>query len=187
ARLEAERATLQIEQSESELIASGLERDERKAQLDAYRIEAPFAGVVTRVLRRPGEAVREGDPILELVSTRRLRVEGYVDVRVAAGIRRGNRVEVALPREELSVTSIPGAEQDENSSPKESPERFAGRIVFVDLSVEPNTQTVRIQAEVTDHGDRLRAGLTAGMLVYPEPAEADTTGTGQTGPRQIDP
>ena len=183
ARLEAERAALQIEQSENELITSRLERDERQAQLGAYRIEAPFSGVVSRVLRRPGEAVREGDPILELVSTRRLRVEGYVDVLSADGIRRGSRVEVFLPRDG-QLSGRPATQQPGSSAPTEAPERFTGRIMFVDLSVEPNTQTVRVQAEVTGHGDRLRAGLTARMLVYPDRAEKDNAGVGQAASRE---
>ena len=48
-------------------------RNEAQAQLDTFSIRAPFAGVVTRVHRGKGEAVRQGDQVLELVSTQRVR------------------------------------------------------------------------------------------------------------------
>ena len=55
----------------------------QKAQqlLDRHDIFSPWAGVVTQVLKRQGEWVNAGDPILELVQMERLWIEGDIDPR----------------------------------------------------------------------------------------------------------
>lgn len=153
-KLAAERTLLQIEQATHEMIEARLTYEQTLADLKTYRVEAPFAGTVTRIYKRKGEAVRQGDPILELVSTRRMRVEGYLDVQHAWTVRPGHSVRVKL--------DIPGVDL-----PVEQ-EVFEGRIVFVDKSVQPVTRKVRVWAEVANRNDLLRAGLTATMEIFAE-------------------
>ncbi|RMG34254.1 MAG: HlyD family efflux transporter periplasmic adaptor subunit [Planctomycetota bacterium] len=152
-KLAAERTLLQIEQATHEMVEARLTYEQTLADLKTYRVEAPFAGVVTRIYKRKGEAVRQGDPILELVSTRRMRVEGYLDVQHAWTVKPGHTVRVKL--------DVPGVDL-----PVES-EVFEGRVVFVDKSVQPVTRKVRVWAEVTNRDDLLRAGLTATMEIFP--------------------
>ena len=112
------------------------------AMLDKF-----IAGRVTRVFRRAGEAVRQGDPVIEVVSARRLRVEGYVSAKLAGGIHPGDRATV------------------ESSVDDEPPQRLPARIVFVDDSIEPNSRTVRIWAEVKNENGTLRAGQQASLIL----------------------
>jgi RND family efflux transporter MFP subunit len=155
--LTLERSELAIEQAASELKINRLTREQASAELKTYQVQAPFDGIVTRVYKSSGEAVRQGDPILELVSTDRVRIEGDVDIKDVWNIKAGGtRVVVQL--------DIPGVELDVEK------DTFEGKIVFVDVSVQPVTRRVRVWAEVPNRDNILRAGLEANMTIYPEPA-----------------
>ena len=150
-KLAADRSDLQIEQARHQLGVDQLTRDQAAAELETYRVEAPFDGMVTRVYKSKGEAVRQGDPILDVVSTDRVRVEGYVPIQDVWSVKPGARVEVRL--------NIPGVALER--------ERFEGRIVFVDVAVQV-TKGVRVWAEVANTENILRAGLNADMTIFPE-------------------
>ncbi len=160
-KLADEKSVLQIEQAQKELMIAGLDRDEAQAQLATYSVEAPFDGVVTRVFKAKGEAVRQGDPILEIVSTRRVRVEGYVDIEDIWTVKAGAAVQVKL--------DIPGI-----NLPVEQ-EVFEGRIVFVDEGVQPVTRQTRVWAEVANRNNTLRTGLIANMTIQPAKQVASKT------------
>jgi len=155
-RLAAERGLLQIEQAEHQFVIDGLKRDEASETLKTFRLHAPFSGIVTAVHKSPGEAVREGEPVLELVSTARVRVEGYVPFAEACTLRRGNRVEV-----QIDIADIEHEIEQR---------RFGGELIFVDVKVEPVTGDVRVWAEVQNEDNALRDGLTARMSIFPTPA-----------------
>ena len=150
-RLAAEKTLLQIEQAENEMVVNSFVHDEAIAGLKTFRIEAPFDGVVTRVHKRQGEAVRQGDPIMEVASTRRVRVEGYIALDHIWSCKPGAPVSIRL--------DIPGVDLAVEK------EKFVGRIVFVDPAVQPVTRQARVWAEVINRDDILRAGLTATMTI----------------------
>ena len=161
--LDAERANLQIDKAVHDREVADLRAGEAKAQLDTYTITAPFEGVITRVHKQVGEAIRQGDPIIELVSTKRVKVEGYVPVGDFWTIQRGNLVRVWI--------ELPGVRH-----PIED-RVFEGRLIFVDRTVHPVTRMVRVWAEVDNPDDLLRGGLPAQMTIHPDktyeaPAEA---------------
>ena len=89
ARLAADKTVLEIEKARHTHEVQVAKRDEAAAQLATYRIEAPFEGFVTRVHLSRGAAVRQGDPVIELVSTRKVRVEGYISVNKLTFVRPG--------------------------------------------------------------------------------------------------
>lgn len=152
-KLAMERSLLQIEQADHKFEVTGLNRSEAEAELETYKIEAPFQGVVTRIFKNKGEAVRQGDPIIELSSTRQVLVEGDVEIRDVFHLRRGDLVQVQL--------DIPDADLEiEDRS-------FEGKLVFVDVTVQPVSRKVRIRAEVDNADNILKAGLIARMVVYP--------------------
>jgi RND family efflux transporter MFP subunit len=155
-RLALEKAELEIEKAELDHQVLALKRDEAAAQLGTYRIEAPFAGVVTRVLLSRGATVRQGDVVLELVNTDRVRVEGAVPLADLDAFQQGALV---------SVQEMPDA-----AGRALEGRTFPGRIVFVDVTVRPVANTVRICAEVENPGNALRAGLEARMVVPRQPA-----------------
>ncbi|HUG93309.1 MAG TPA: efflux RND transporter periplasmic adaptor subunit [Planctomycetaceae bacterium] len=181
-QLDSHRADLQIEKSDFDRELNELRAGEAEAQLNAYTITAPFDGVVTRVERKVGEAVRQGDPILELVSTRRVRVEGEVDVRHAWEIKRGNPVRVQIGRtavvEDLPAqrngrafdsARVPGVQPRHLEIPADIRDRvFEGRVVYVDPTVHPIVLTVRVWAEVENPDGILKSGLPAQMTINPD-------------------
>ncbi|MBM82995.1 MAG: hypothetical protein CMJ78_20730 [Planctomycetaceae bacterium] len=152
-RLAEEKGRLQIEQAEVEHLIAGLTSDEAKAQLETYSVDAPFTGKVTRVYKKRGEAVRQGDPILELVSTRRVKVEGYINIEHVWSVKPGTPVEVRL--------DIP-----DRDLPQEK-RTFKGHISFVDVKVQPVTRQCRVWAEVVNEDNILRMGLNARMQIMP--------------------
>lgn len=51
---------------------------EIETQIDALRIEAPASGVIVAIHRRPGQAVRAGDPIITIAEEHSTRIIAYV-------------------------------------------------------------------------------------------------------------
>jgi len=151
-KLAAERARLQIEQADNQLIIAGLNLEQAEAELMTYQIVAPFDSVVTMVHKSKGEAVRQGDPIVDLASTSRVRVEADVSVRDVWSIRRGDRVTVQLEIPEVDVD----VERQE----------FEGKVIFIDVDVNPLTREVKVWAEVDNAGAVLREGLKARMTIH---------------------
>ncbi len=162
-RLAAERAELQIESAERELAIKKLRRDEAEAELDTYRVKAPFEGTVTRVFKSRGQAVQQGDPILEVTNVEKLRIEGYVGRNVAANLNEGDSVSVRMASRPDAVATS-GALLV-----------LRGRLIFVDVTVEPVTQQVRVLAEVENSSRALLAGLSTELTVLSEERLAPDT------------
>lgn len=150
-RLSAEKALLQFEQSQSNLLINKLKRVETKELLNKYRIAAPFTGIVRQTFKKRGESVSQGEPILELVSTDRVKVEGHLAIEDLAKIRRGSevRIRVDLPDVDLAVEK----------------HEFTGRLAFVDVRIEPVSRKVRIWAEVDNRNGLLMDGYPATMTI----------------------
>lgn len=158
-KLEFDRSVLQIEKSKHEQAIAVLKQHEAAALLKTYSVAAPFEGTVAKVLKRQGEAVRQGEPVLELVDTRRVRVEGYIDVAHRLRITPGTPV--------LVERELIGDEP--------TPEPATGKIVFVDTVVQPVTRQIRVWADVDNSHGSLVSGLTATMTVVPGAAATTTT------------
>jgi len=150
-RLSAEKALLQFEQSQSNLLINKLKRGETKELLNKYRVVAPFTGIVRQTFKKRGESVNQGEPILELVNTGRVKVEGHIGIEDLAKIRRGSevRIRVDLPDIELEVEKF----------------EFTGRLAFVDVRIEPVSRKVRVWAEVDNRDGLLMDGYLATMTI----------------------
>lgn len=147
----AEKAALETELARFKKELQGMKLVQARSDWEALRVTAPFSGVITRVHRRRGEAVRQGDPIIELISTRTLRVEAYLGLNDAWRVRHGMPVSVQL---------------DQGKLPPDIAKRvFMGQIVFVDLKAQAVTGGVRVWAEIDNPDGLLRAGLTARMTI----------------------
>lgn len=157
-RLAAEKAVLAVEQARHELALHKLEAEQARAELAAHAIVAPFAGIVTRVYKQPGEAVRQGDPIVELVNIDRVRIEGRVSYQELSRVKVNQSVRVKL--------------QPQPGQPEGETQHFNGRVTFIDPVVDPVTRETRVWAEVENPGNALRAGLMAEMTIETE-APAD--------------
>lgn len=152
-KLNVDKSALQYEQAENEQQINALTAKQIEAELKTYSIEAPFDGIVTRVYRSKGEAVAMGDPLVEVVNLDRVRVEGYVGIVDGLRIKQGTLVTVKLDLPDVDL-------------PEEHLE-FTGKLVFVDVGVEPVTGQIRVWAEVPNPDGILRSGLTAKMKIHP--------------------
>ena len=153
-KLAADRADLQIELANLQAKIKKSTKALREAELAAYRVKAPFGGVVTRVYKRKGEAVRQGDPILELANPKVLRAEAKVPLKDALRLRVGDRIEVYLHVKNVRI-------------PKEQ-RVLSGTLTFIDVSVNKVDSSVRIHAKVENPNQYLRAGQSVRMLIFPK-------------------
>ena len=151
AKLNFEKGLLQGEQAEHEQSVAVLEKEKAAAELQTYKIEAPFDGEVRKVLKHKGEAVTQGTPILELISTRSVRVEGYLPIEDFYSVRKGDPVEVQLdiPDKDLEIEK----------------EVFEGKVYFIDKTVSPVNYGARVWAEVLNPDEKLIEGLHAKMTI----------------------
>ncbi|MEO1995029.1 MAG: HlyD family efflux transporter periplasmic adaptor subunit [Planctomycetaceae bacterium] len=152
-QLTAEKSQLQIEQADHQYKVTKLEVSEAEAQLDSFKVIAPITGYVSRVHKRSGEAVAQGEVIVEIVNTDRMLAEGYINVVDADRIQRGCYVEVASRGQ-----------------------RFPGYILNVDRMATLVGAQVKVYAEIenrplsTPDGTkitRLLAGLIGQMDIHP--------------------
>ncbi len=151
ARLAADKAALSIQQAEHELALNKLNRDVTAAELKTYSVLAGFDGVITKIYKKKDEAVRQGDPIAEIVNTDRVRIEGRVKLADLPFAKQGAKVLVHLFVEEFDLP--------------EEQETFEGKITFVDLVSDKIDRTTRVFAEVQNRDNILRAGLRAEMVI----------------------
>lgn len=165
-KLEHERGLLSIEQSTFQLNLAALEVARAEADLKGYHVSAPFGGTVLRVLKRRGESVRNGDPVIELVNTDRVHVEAYCKLADLWNTRSGAPVHVQLDAPELARFGV-------------TEESFEGKLILVDPVVQPVTGMVRIVSEVRNRNNILREGLKARMTID---RAASNTAPGKTTP-----
>lgn len=87
-----EKSIAQVKQARNENAIAGLTANAKKAQHDAASIElelrqarAPFRGQVVEVLKKTGDWVTAGEPILHIVGLDKVRVKGFVLIGGAEG------------------------------------------------------------------------------------------------------
>lgn len=121
------------------------------------RLSAPISGTVIEKLAVEGQYVETGQPIYRLadLSTVWLVLELFPED--AAAIRYGQGVEA-------EVQSLPGR-------------RFAGRVAFIDPTVDPRTRTVGVRVVIPNEKGLLRIGDYAKATVA---VPLDTSGGGGT-------
>lgn len=167
-RLAADRAVLQCEQADNALAINRLKLAEMSVTVESLHVAAPFAGRVRAVYKQAGEFVQEGEVVAELVNADRVRVEGDVPLAAAGRIAPGAPVEVRI---------------EGVAAPSDLEHRtFAGVITFVDVKVEPVSQTVHVAAELDNRHGLLRGGLVASMLIQRSNA-ADGAALSSASPR----
>ncbi len=167
-KLSATKSNFQIDKSKAEFLIAGLTRDEAEVELNKFRILTPFKGVVTEILKHPGEAVRQGEPILEMVNTDVVKVEGQFPYAYVNKISVGQKVIIRNLTARISKsTSIKKYyDTDLKSSSNEIKKKiFNGVITFIDVKVNPGRGSVTIRTEVENQDNLLRDGLLADIII----------------------
>lgn len=155
--LGAEKGALSIKQAESEQAVAKLTQAEAAEALKTFEVLSSFGGVVTKVHRKKGEAVRQGDPILEVINTDRMKVEGYLNIADSYRVKAGDKVELRLSEVKESGKVVPlGIEQ----------KRFSGIVKYVEPRIELGNK-VKVTAHVTNAEGLLKDGLKGVMVITP--------------------
>ena len=157
-KLAADSAKIEIDLQRHKLHLARLRRDQAQSELDTYQLRAPFAGVVTKVLKNIGEAVSQQDVMIELVGTRYFCVDGYLDLQSALRVRAGDLAHVAV---ENPVQS---------DSLKKS---IQGTLRFVDVSFQRVRGVVRVIADFETKDPMFRDGLNVAMTISPRRESRD--------------
>jgi biotin carboxyl carrier protein len=156
-KLALDKATLEEEQSIHEQDLKVLEHAVALAKLKAHDFCSPIKGVVVKKFKSVGEALQQGDPVMEIVNVDRLKIEAFVPMAVAQKIRVGAPVEVSA----MTTASVKN---------KDAP-ILKGTIQFIDVVAQPVTEEVRIWAEVDNEHRVLYPGLRAQMRIMLKEAE----------------
>jgi membrane fusion protein (multidrug efflux system) len=104
-------------------------------------VKAPFAGLVARRHVSAGEFVQAGQPLFDLVALDPIEVEFHLSEVDSARASLGDEVEV-------HVAPYPE-------------ETFPGRVTVIAPTIDPQTRTLRVKAEIANADGRLRPGLFA--------------------------
>jgi multidrug efflux pump subunit AcrA (membrane-fusion protein) len=149
-QLLVDRATLAVEraQFEQKLAQSALELAEHevvsaKELLSRYTITAPIDGTVSTTLAQRGEWLEIGQTIAEVVSTTKLRVEGFLH---------SDAIPLAQPGAQARIKIL--------SSPKQWIETM-GTLTFISPDVNPINSQTRVFLEF----DNSNLGLSPGLKV----------------------
>ncbi|MCD0458690.1 efflux RND transporter periplasmic adaptor subunit [Roseiconus lacunae] len=140
----AQIAAVDVTLAESDLRILKLLEKQATAELESYQVRTAISGIVTRVLKQPGEGVARGEPILEVVSPQRVSIEGYVSLEQSKSLSQGMPITVQF---------------------SDSPDLYEGQLTFVDIAVQPASQQVRVRGELENKERRIREGATATMTI----------------------
>ncbi len=94
--LEVQKAQAQLEKSNEDKIILQLAADVKRSEIGQYTVLAPEDAVVTQVHKWPGQAVRQGDPVLTVTDLTILRAVLLVDYSYRDQISVGNTVELTI-------------------------------------------------------------------------------------------
>ena len=151
-KLDAEAAGLQVNQARHEKHLAELTRDQAQAELESFWVTSDVGGVVTRVFKHRGEGVQQGEPIVQVVNTDRLRIEGYIGIEDLY-VKKGMPVKATF-----QVHNLEGDLEEVV---------LEAKLGFVDVSVGELTKQVRVWAEVDNSAGLLREGLGVEMVILP--------------------
>lgn len=150
AKLEVERATYNRNMAALDVNLAEIEVSQAQELLDRHRVIAPAPGIVVSLEKRLGEWVEPGSPLLKLVRTDRLRIEGFI------------KAQAALP-ELMGRTATILVENDQ------SKQTIKGQVTFVSPEANPVNSQVRIFLEVDNQTGDLRPGLRVQANIDPVP------------------
>ncbi|MBV8235751.1 MAG: HlyD family efflux transporter periplasmic adaptor subunit, partial [Acidimicrobiia bacterium] len=146
-------------QAQERRVISQTRLAEAEAKLRAKQILSLHKGVVSEVLKHPGESVTVGAPVFRVDNPEWLQVTGKLDVGDCWRVRVGAPVRVHV---ELDGVDLPIER-----------ERFAGKIVFIDTKLDHETQMCTVVASVENRDRLIVAGLEAALIITTTPLDRD--------------
>jgi RND family efflux transporter MFP subunit len=136
AEVRAARQALSASRARAAAAAARLRTASR--DLDAARVTAPIAGLVSQRLVQPGERVARGAQLFTLVRQDVLELAAAVPARAAGGLAQGQRVRFTVDGR-----------------------RYDGRVARVGAAIDPASRAVTVYAEIPNRDGALRANAFA--------------------------
>ncbi len=148
----------QLGEAQATLLGVTADRDLAKLKRDSTRIQAPFDGLISRVVGSQGSFVQPGEALATLVSDQLLAADVFVQEYTARQLEQGRRTAGNRSRVDVRI-----AVRDEQGFPHN------GTIDFINLEVE-GTGQVRLRILVPNPDGLLNPGLVARVQVDTGPA-----------------
>jgi membrane fusion protein (multidrug efflux system) len=155
-----DQATTKVALSQSRMQAALSQVGVAERALRDASVRAPFPGVVSRRAVSRGEYVQVGQALFDIVSLDPVEVEFNVAERDSARVKDGQEVDV-------QVAPFPD-------------QVFRGQVTMISPTIDTQTRTLRVKAQIANPEGRLRPGLFArvdlgvahrtGVLMVPEAA-----------------
>jgi RND family efflux transporter MFP subunit len=139
----------ELEKKEVEYRVSVVEYETAVEQLRKRYIIAPFAGHITQVMLRSGEACQPYQPVVRMVDTRQCFFVSNMEARLAASLKTNQLVKLEIET---------GA----------APVKVDGRVSFLSPIADPASGLVKVKVLFANDG-RVRPGL-AGNVLLPQPS-----------------
>jgi multidrug efflux pump subunit AcrA (membrane-fusion protein) len=110
-RLEVQKQEATLQKAEDEIAILKLDVKVKEAQLKQYSVSSPVDGMVTQVLRFPGQSVRQGDAILTVTDLTRLRAKLKVKIEYRDLLSTGQEVQITVGRSASAARTSPSRSQ----------------------------------------------------------------------------
>ena len=117
--------------------------DRRKREMKDARIYAPFSGIIGARNISPGQVIARNTVLVWLVDLDPIKVEFNVPERFLSQVQLGQTLD-------LKVAAYPT-------------NRFQGKVYFIAPSVDPNTRTTLVKAEIPNPRHQLKPGMFANL------------------------
>lgn len=127
------------------LILAEVEHARVRWELEQTSVHAPFSGVIAKRLVEEGQQVGSGETCFELIDLSRIRVRAAVLESDLGAVGVGHGISI-------SVTTWPGV-------------FFEGRISRIHPTVDEESGTAIVEAELANPGGRLKPGMFAEVLI----------------------
>lgn len=132
-------ATLEYEQAKLDQSVTSNDLEQARILLEQRTVRSPFSGIVTQILKRPGETSEKLMPVVEVAKLDPLWVEFECPVTDEALFR-------------------PGAEVLVSPSSRKSDTR-SGTVVYVSMKASPSSHTFRVRIAAPNEDHSWKAGL----------------------------
>jgi RND family efflux transporter MFP subunit len=137
---------LEVEQAASNAERLKAQIQLHQAQLKLCQISAPFSGRVTKLHVKPFESVNVGQPLIEIVNSKKLKAQLHVPSIWLSWLK----------------TGTPFAMQIEETGKK-----YEARVARINGKVDPVSQSIEIEADVVGETEDLLPGM-SGLANFPD-------------------
>lgn len=110
-----------------------------RAKYNKLQIKSPFDGTLGDRHISVGQYIKIGEPLVKLVAQSNLKLQYHLPERYLASLNKGQAVS-------LETDAFPN-------------QQFTGKVTFIDPALDPDTRSIRIEAEIPNTEHRLLPGM----------------------------